>query len=118
MIGLGEVGRRLATAIDAAGTQPRPVTRSAGREAALDPADPAARIVAVREENPAEAWQRFAPALARGGHDRRAGWVHGGTRAPDFRNGAFAQFVRKHGVPTPVTSRPLRAVGFAAEVRE
>jgi len=252
VIGLGEVGRRLFAALDASGVRPRPVTRSAGWEASLDPADPAARIVAVREEDLAEAWRRFEPALrprlvlvqngfleslvggagelaaaARGliwftakggffrelmpslfrgeaagpvaaalsrgglaarvvpdqaefrrelvlkgawnavvglplaahgvdlatyrssyaaelaalvdescraasaeygievtGDDARArleattgelGWVRGGTRALAFRNGAIARFGRRHGVPTPVTDRLLRAVGYAAE---
>jgi len=252
VIGMGEVGRRLVAALDAAGATPRPVTRGAGWEVALDPGDPAARVVAVREEDLAEVWRRFEPilrsrlvlvqngflealvggagalaaaargliwftakgdffrelmpslfwgtaaepvaaALARGGLAARVvsdraefrrelvlkgawnavvglplaahgvdlatyrsayaaelaalvgescraasaeygiavtgdealarldattgelGWVRGGTRALAFRNGAIARFGRRHGVPTPVTDRLLRAVGYAVE---
>jgi ketopantoate reductase len=43
------------------------------------------------------------------------GWVRGGTRALAFRNGAIARFGRRHGVPTPVTDRLLRAVGYPVE---
>jgi 2-dehydropantoate 2-reductase len=254
VVGLGEVGRRLLAALDAAGAGPRAVTRLAGWEATLDLADPPARIVAVREEELTGIWQRFEPALrprlvlvqngfietlagtpgepgavargliwftakggffrelrpslfwgaaaapvaaalARGGlatrvasdstefrrelvlkgvwnavvglplaaHGvdlatyRRAhaaelaalvdescraasaeygvavdgddalarldattgelGWVRGGVRALEFRNGAIARFGRKHGVPTPVTDRLLGTVGYAAEAR-
>jgi 2-dehydropantoate 2-reductase len=252
VIGPGEVGRRLAAALEAAGWRPRLVRRDAGWEAALDPADPAPRVVAVREEDLAAAWARFdaslhgrlvlvqngflegrigapeelakasrglvwftakgtffrelmpslffgpaadalAGALARGGLAARLvtdaaefrrelvlkgawnaivglplavhgvdlatyrsafaaelaaladescraasaeygvavdadealarlaattaelGWVRGGTRALPFRNGAIARFGRRHGVPTPVTDRLLRAAGCAPE---
>lgn len=252
VIGPGEVGRRLAAALEAAGAGPRLVHRDAGWEAALDPADPAPRIVAVREEDLGAAWARFdaplygrlvlvqngflegrigapgelaeasrgliwftakgaffrelmpslffgpaagalAGALARGGLAARLvpdaaafrrelvlkgawnaivglplavhgvdlatyrsafaaelaaladescraasaeygvavdadealarlaattgelGSVRGGTRALPFRNGAIARFGRRHGVPTPVTDRLLRAAGCAPE---
>ncbi|MCU0231904.1 MAG: hypothetical protein MUC67_11100 [Acidobacteria bacterium] len=63
VIGLGEVGRRIAAAFEAAGARPRPVTRAAGWEAALDEAELAPRIVAVREESLREVWARFGPVL-------------------------------------------------------
>jgi 2-dehydropantoate 2-reductase len=252
VIGQGEVGRRLAAALEAAGAEPRLVRRDAGWEAALDPADPAPRVASVREEDLAAAWARFeatlhgrlvlvqngflegrigapgelanasrgliwftakgaffrelmpslffgpaadalAGVLARGGLASRLvtdpaefrrelvlkgawnaivglplavhgvdlatyrsafaaelaaladescraasaeygvsvdadealarlaattaelGWVRGGTRALPFRNGAIARFGRRHGVPTPVTDRLLRAAGCAPE---
>lgn len=66
VIGMGEVGHRLRAALDAAGVQPRPVTRHSGWAAALDSEDPAPRIVAVREEQLAPVIERFpAPLLAR-----------------------------------------------------
>ena len=40
------------------------------------------------------------------------GWVRGGAKALRWRNGAIALFGRRHGVPTPITDRLLRAVGF------
>jgi ketopantoate reductase len=63
VIGLGEVGRRLAHALDRAGWRVHAVTRASGWEAALDPGDPAPRIVAVREEQLAAALERFPPTL-------------------------------------------------------
>lgn len=63
VIGQGEVGGRLLSALDAAGLCPRRVTRHAGWGAALAAADPAPRIVAVREEQLAAVIKRFPPAL-------------------------------------------------------
>lgn len=40
------------------------------------------------------------------------GFVRGGAKALPWRNGAIAAFGRRHRVPTPVTDRLLRAVGF------
>jgi ketopantoate reductase len=40
------------------------------------------------------------------------GWVRGGTKALAWRNGALAWFGRRHGRPTPVNDRLLRAVGY------
>ncbi len=51
VVGTGEVGRRLATALAVAGWATIPVTRERGWEAALREDDPAPRIVAVREED-------------------------------------------------------------------
>lgn len=42
------------------------------------------------------------------------GWVKGGVKAIAWRNGALAGFGRRHGVPTPVNDRLLRAAGLAA----
>ena len=39
------------------------------------------------------------------------GWVRGGAKALDWRNGALATFGRRHDVPTPVNDRLLQAVG-------
>lgn len=50
MIGMGEVGRRLAEALGTAGWEVVPVTRAAGWDRALDGTDSSPRIVAVREE--------------------------------------------------------------------
>lgn len=50
VVGLGEVGRRLREALDAAGRDVLPVTRDAGWERCADPQERAARIVCVREE--------------------------------------------------------------------
>jgi ketopantoate reductase len=38
---------------------------------------------------------------------RPLGWVRGGAKALPFRNGAIAQFGRRHGIPTPLTDRLL-----------
>jgi ketopantoate reductase len=40
------------------------------------------------------------------------GWVRGGKKALDWRNGAIARFGRLHGVATPVNDRLLREVGY------
>ena len=40
------------------------------------------------------------------------GWVRGGTKALAWRNGALARFGRRHGVPTPVNDRLLRAAAY------
>lgn len=50
VVGLGEVGRRFASAFESAGVAVTPVTRAAGWEHATDASDPAPRIVCVREE--------------------------------------------------------------------
>lgn len=63
VIGLGEVGRRLAEALDAAGRIVRGVTRTQGWDAALDPSDPAPRLVAVREESLQAVLDRFPATL-------------------------------------------------------
>jgi len=42
----------------------------------------------------------------------KLGWVRGGAKALAWRNGAIARFGRRHGVPTPVNDRLLRAVGY------
>jgi ketopantoate reductase len=58
VVGMGEVGRRLAAAMSAAGVEVLPVTRSAGWEEAI--ADGAAMIIiAVREEALAEVVERI-----------------------------------------------------------
>jgi len=51
MIGMGEVGRRLADALTVAGWDVLPVTRQQGWDTALDESDTAPRLVAVREED-------------------------------------------------------------------
>jgi ketopantoate reductase len=51
VVGMGEVGRRLAAALERAGWTVWPVGRSEGWEAATDTSNPAPRIVAVREED-------------------------------------------------------------------
>ena len=38
--------------------------------------------------------------------------IRGGTKALRWRNGALALFGRRHGVPTPVNDRLLRAAGL------
>ena len=43
---------------------------------------------------------------------RKLGWVRGGAKALAWRNGAIAQFGRRHRIPTPVTDRLLKAVGY------
>lgn len=40
------------------------------------------------------------------------GWVRGGAKALPWRNAALARFGRRHGIPTPVNDRLLRAVGY------
>jgi ketopantoate reductase len=40
------------------------------------------------------------------------GWVKGGAKALQWRNGAIARFGRRHGVPTPVNDRLLTAVDW------
>jgi len=40
------------------------------------------------------------------------GHVRGGAKALAWRNGAVAWFGRRHGLPTPVTDRLLRAAGY------
>lgn len=39
-------------------------------------------------------------------------WLRGGAKALAWRNGALAGFGRRHGIPTPVNDRLLRAVGW------
>ena len=46
---------------------------------------------------------------------KELGWVRGGAKALAWRNGAIARFGRRHGIPTPVNDRLLRAVGYAGE---
>jgi hypothetical protein len=43
------------------------------------------------------------------------GWVRGGAKALDWRNGAVARFGRRHGVPTGVTDDLLRKAGHDPE---
>jgi ketopantoate reductase len=43
------------------------------------------------------------------------GWMRGGSKALDYRNGALARFGRRHGVPTPINDALLRAVGHDPE---
>jgi len=43
------------------------------------------------------------------------GWVTGGAKALNWRNGALALLGRRHGIPTPVNDRLLRAVGHDPE---
>ena len=58
MIGMGEVGRRLAGALERAGIEVRPVTRSEGWEDAMaDPEGP--RLLCMREEDLAGALERL-----------------------------------------------------------
>lgn len=64
VIGLGEVGRRLADGLATRGWTIRPVTRASGWEAALDADDRSPRIVAVREEQLQAVLDRFPAALA------------------------------------------------------
>ena len=51
VIGMGEVGRRLAGALAAAGWVVAPVSRDEGWDPVLDESDTAPRLVAVREED-------------------------------------------------------------------
>jgi ketopantoate reductase len=60
---MGEVGRRLAGALEACGWTVRAVTRNDGWDAAVDAADPSPRVVAVREEALQQALDRFPDAL-------------------------------------------------------
>ncbi len=64
IVGRGEVGGRIGSALAQAGWGVAWVTRSAGWSDALDPGDPAPRIVAVREEDLASVLERFGDALA------------------------------------------------------
>jgi len=64
VIGMGEVGRRLATALTQAGRTVVRVTRSSGWSEALAEDDPSPRIVAVREEQLGDVLERF-PATER-----------------------------------------------------
>ena len=57
----------------------------------------------------AEAWERVADCRVSLGH------VRGGAKALAWRNGAVARMGRRHGVPTPVTDRLLRAAGHDPE---
>ncbi len=59
VIGMGEVGSRLGGALERSGWTVRPVTRTSGWNAALDFADPAPRILAMREGDLAAALDRF-----------------------------------------------------------
>jgi ketopantoate reductase len=63
VIGAGEVGGRLAGALQRSGSEVRTVTRTNGWEAALDEADASPRIVAVREEQLAAVLARFPETL-------------------------------------------------------
>jgi hypothetical protein len=61
VIGMGEVGRRLAGALEAAGAEVLPVTRQTGWEAAASPS-PGARLVCVGEAGLGEVLERLRPA--------------------------------------------------------
>jgi len=63
VIGMGEVGRRLAGALAAAGWVVAPVSRNAGWDTALDESDPACRLIAVREEDLQGVLDRFPETL-------------------------------------------------------
>jgi ketopantoate reductase len=63
VIGMGEVGGRLAGALERAGCEVLPVRRGSGWDEAVDPADPATRIVAVREEDLAGVLDRLPSSL-------------------------------------------------------
>ena len=60
---MGEVGRRLAGALERSGWEVRPVTRDAGWSGALDPDDPAPRLLAVREEDLGQVLERIPVSL-------------------------------------------------------
>ena len=64
VIGMGEVGRRLAGALEQAGWEVVPVTRQEGWDRTVDTTDPAPRIVAVREEALAAVLERLPEELA------------------------------------------------------
>ena len=59
VVGMGEVGGHLARALLRDGWTVHEVSRSSGWEGAIDAADPAPRIVAVREEDLAGVLDRF-----------------------------------------------------------
>lgn len=63
VIGMGEVGRRIAGTLERAGFAVQPVTRALGWDTATDPRDPSPRIVAVREESLDAVLSRFPPTL-------------------------------------------------------
>ena len=63
LVGRGNVGTRLAAALEAAGVRVETVTRTAGWERVLDPADPAPRLLAMREDDLPAALERFPPEL-------------------------------------------------------
>ncbi|MBP7148312.1 MAG: hypothetical protein KBD01_12260 [Acidobacteria bacterium] len=63
VVGLGEVGRRIAHALAAASWTVTGVTRSENWPRALDGADPAPRVVCVREDDLPGALERFGDAL-------------------------------------------------------
>lgn len=59
IVGLGDVGRRIREALAKDGWTVQVVTRSEGWPAALDPADDATRLIAVREDDLAGVLNRF-----------------------------------------------------------
>ena len=59
LIGPGEVGRRLAGALESGGWRASVVTRTSGWDRALDESDPSPRLVAVREEDLGAVLDRF-----------------------------------------------------------
>lgn len=64
IVGMGEVGRRLGTALRSAGWEIHPVGRDVGWRKVVDAANPALRLVAVREEDLEGVLQRI-PSSAR-----------------------------------------------------
>ncbi len=86
VVGMGEVGRRIAAAIGAAGVEVVPVTRTSGWPRALSD-EPGARLLCVREEVLPEVLERLEPVPARDLVSIQNGWIRPLLPSPEIGRG-------------------------------